>query len=293
MLAQQYDNHKVNGWYCSEKFDGMRCLWDGGVSRGRRDCPYSNDKIIATGLWSRYGKVIKAPDWWLDKLPKIPLDGELWIGRGMFQTTMSIVKGQGDWSRVQFLAFDSPSPQELFADGQINNQLDKRSIDANDLLWFLKNWNGEYYTRLGTFYKDVYANLPMRVEQRLINEVPTEFEDGMEGYMLRNPWSIWVPKRSKVLLKVKPVKYSSGTVVGFTAGKGKHSGRIGSVRVSWGCVEFDLSGFTDAEREYPGNWTDGCYYPNELPYYTVTFSYRELSDSGVPKEARFVDGTRN
>ena len=35
-LAQVYDpkKHGIAGWFVSEKLDGMRCLWDGGITRG-------------------------------------------------------------------------------------------------------------------------------------------------------------------------------------------------------------------------------------------------------------------
>ncbi len=34
-LAHNYkpDKHKIAGWYISEKLDGTRCFWDGGLSR--------------------------------------------------------------------------------------------------------------------------------------------------------------------------------------------------------------------------------------------------------------------
>ncbi|MGO9107157.1 MAG: hypothetical protein ACLQDH_13660, partial [Dissulfurispiraceae bacterium] len=97
-LADHYDPFKSNvaGWYISEKLDGTRCFWDGGLSRGLppESVPWASVtdpktgerkakiKPIATGLWSRYGNPIMAPDWWLNRLPACPLDGELWAGRG-------------------------------------------------------------------------------------------------------------------------------------------------------------------------------------------------------------------
>ena len=35
-LADHYNPHKHNvaGWFVSEKLDGQRCFWDGGISRG-------------------------------------------------------------------------------------------------------------------------------------------------------------------------------------------------------------------------------------------------------------------
>ena len=68
MLAKPYQNDKVIGWFLSEKLDGMRAFWDGGVTRGKYGPPWNNQNIKATGLWSRYAKVIHAPDWFLDLL---------------------------------------------------------------------------------------------------------------------------------------------------------------------------------------------------------------------------------
>src|SRR6185369_3093140 len=51
----------------SEKYDGVRALWDGNALR------------------SRMGNVIAAPAWFIDRLPPTPLDGELWMARGQFE----------------------------------------------------------------------------------------------------------------------------------------------------------------------------------------------------------------
>src|SRR3954469_1471170 len=62
------------GWWMSEKYDGLRGFWDG------------------EKLWSRKGNAIVAPDLFLAELPKgVALDGELWIGRGKFEETISTV----------------------------------------------------------------------------------------------------------------------------------------------------------------------------------------------------------
>ena len=64
---------------------------------------------IATGLWSRYAKPIHAPAWFLDQLPEIPLDGELYLGAGEFQELISIVKQHnpdGRWANVKYMVFD-------------------------------------------------------------------------------------------------------------------------------------------------------------------------------------------
>ena len=73
-----------------------------------------------------------------------------------------------------------------------------------------------------------------------------------------------------------------GIVIGYTDGEKRLEGTVGSVRVKWKNVEFSLSGFTDEQRELIA--TDKMCRVGEK----ITFRYRELSDSGVPKEARYM-----
>ena len=121
--------HGIAGYMVSEKWDGIR-VFSEPVTRGmlKSEVPWANtDKdsryLIAprsTGLWTRYGNVIQAPDWFLDQLPNMLLDGEFITGRNDRQNLMSIVKalepGCG-WEEVQYLVFDSPPPEIIFADG--------------------------------------------------------------------------------------------------------------------------------------------------------------------------------
>ena len=82
MLANNYKNQNVSGWFVCEKLDGMRAFWEPS-SRGKRkgEIYYSHhtrEYDICTGLWSRYGNIIFAPNWWLYRLPLVRcLDGEL------------------------------------------------------------------------------------------------------------------------------------------------------------------------------------------------------------------------
>src|SRR6185369_8110478 len=133
-LAHVYKpaKHKVRNWFVSEKLDGMRTYWDGGITRGlvASDVPWANvtkdgrynETIYSTGLWTRYGKTIQAPNWFLDKLPNHPCDGELWAGRGMFQFVMSTTKQlvpDERWAKINYKIFDVPTYQQIFEDGEI------------------------------------------------------------------------------------------------------------------------------------------------------------------------------
>jgi len=139
-LADHYDasKSKVAGWFISEKLDGTRCFWDGGVSRGvpTEEVPWASVidpktgkkkakiKPVATGLWSRYGNPIMAPDWWLNQLPCCPLDGELWAGRGNFQLCRSICGGDDPdprFDKIVYAVYSTPALAGVFATGEIKN----------------------------------------------------------------------------------------------------------------------------------------------------------------------------
>ena len=154
-LAQKYSQKsKVGGWYISEKLDGSRCFWDGGITRGMKteDVPYASIinpktgerktkiKPIATGLWSRYGNPIIAPGWFLDQLPKCLLDGELWAGRGKFQLCRSITAGDEPderFNQVKFCCYGSPSPWQVFKEGEIKNS-NFHSVFKEVAAWYLE-----------------------------------------------------------------------------------------------------------------------------------------------------------
>merc|ERR1711881_198199 len=82
----------------SEKLDGMRAYWD-----PTQGC-----------LLSRQGNPVMCPKPFLAGLPDVPLDGELFLGRGRFQELMSVVKNSanvhadGPWKEVVYTVFDMP-----------------------------------------------------------------------------------------------------------------------------------------------------------------------------------------
>ena len=75
LLANVLGPHvDVTQYLVSEKFDGVRAVWDGKTLRFRS------------------GRDVPAPAWWLAKLPATPLDGELWLARGKFAELSGIVR---------------------------------------------------------------------------------------------------------------------------------------------------------------------------------------------------------
>lgn len=348
MLASKYDpkKHSPAGMMMSEKLDGVRCLWDGGISRGLAcsAVPYANVEKhgryvtppMATGLWTRYGQSIQAPDWFLDQLPQqYLLDGELTIGRGQFQDTLSCVRSLNPtvaWRSICYQIFDAPSFATIFADGRMTNVNFKKtfsgiidwtqtrhavSIPPNSSFSYRYSWLKGLIAP--NDYLQVLPQVALPVQRpRAVEQMDAHLDGilrvGGEGLMLRNQNSLWEPVRSKMLLKVKGMSDMEGTVIGYRwgdAGVGtKLVGLMGSLRLRLDSgVEFDLSGFTDAERSLSyasnsdstsitissyGEARQGCVVDTRVvvnPMFPmgsrVTFQYRELTLDGKPKEARY------
>lgn len=254
MLAKTYQPEKitVGGWYISEKLDGTRVFWDGGISRSLPtiEIPWANVvdpktgkmkrkiKSRATGLWSKYGNPIIAPDWFLNLLPCMPLDGEIWAGRGNFQLCRSICAGNtpgGAWDKAEFAVFSSPPIDKIFGDGEIKNaNMKMKLLKINFDVWLhkydpsiLEDWY-HLTTETGKITFDaelailrdaipsegrVYLlqqkRLPFNVkeaEQAVEKELERILELGGEGVIIRNPDGCWEPKRVGTVLKYKPYK---------------------------------------------------------------------------------------
>jgi hypothetical protein len=355
------DKHVILNWWVSEKLDGMRCFWDGGITRGMRtvDVPWAGlyygsnhkkdgvcvegqlkDKIkpIATGLWSRAGNpIVSAPDWFLDKLPVgIPLDGELWAGRNNFQLTMSICSGDDPdprFDQICYAVYGAPSYCEVFRSGVIQTPQMWRTLDWNEISAFIEARNGGKSVLLDRpqAFETEYACLqrilsgPHVVLHKQVcigdehskayyldvleSELQRALDAGGEGLIIRDPKAVWIPKRHNGILKYKPFEDSEATVVGYTAGEqgalGNCFGKIGALWVDWvnkgRRVRFKIaSGLTFEDREFDRG-VDRQFamdHPGETMLEpanglrirkgtVITFKYRELTEEGIPREARF------
>ena len=346
-LAHKYQpgKSKVAGWFISEKLDGTRCLWDGGVTRGMRteDVPYasvidpktgnrkSKIKPLATGLWSRYGNPIMAPDWFLDSLPPCLLDGELWCGRGKFQLCRSICGGDTPdprFDQIRYACYSMPPAMRLFMEGEIKNANFHCVFDWDVTGKWLRTLPvGRCYAhKLDLIFSQEYSTLKKELagnswafaheqvclpddeqsaREAVEKSLDTVLQKGGEGVVIRNPDAQWTPKRVNDLLKYKPHMDREVTITGFTSGRqtqhgGRHLGKIGAVITDCDGQRLEISGFTDEERlfagedsikwaiEHPGRDMPGSTQGKHFKVGdAVTIKYRELSDEGLPKEARY------
>lgn len=335
------DKHPVAGKFISEKLDGLRFFWDGGVTRGMpvgqvpwANLEKSNAVPYSTGLWSRYGKVINAPNFWLDALPEIPLEGELWTNFQEFQTVSSIVRSnvnvkEDEWHTVKAKVLDMPLPSKVFADGEINNTNYKKTFKG--FYDFYLSIGGKEPVSDTTPFQSRYRYLELKVPENSIYKIHRQvqlpfgttkaieaiydFENqvlshGGEGVVIKAGNDLWRPERCYSVLKRKPWLDSEAVVVGYQGGRrtdkgSKHIGKMGSLICEIPEGRFRLSGFTDDERilvwsdsgksaeEYVSNF-EGSRIPDlkiinpKFPLGSVvTYKYREVTDAGLPKEARF------
>lgn len=245
LLAHRWElDVAPDGWWMSEKLDGIRAYWDG------------------AGFWSRLGNRFAAPPWFTAGLPAYPLDGELWMGRKLFQRTTSVVRSGSagaEWKDLLYVVFDAPASAAPFE--QRMDEL-RRLIDEER-----------------PAYARFLEHVPCENIEHLRIELARVEALGGEGLMLRRPGSRYEAGRSSTLLKVKTFHDAEARVVGHAPGAGKHKGKLGALECQLpDGTRFSVgTGFSDEERRTPPPIGS-----------IVTFRYQELSDDGVPRFPSYV-----
>ena len=254
MLAKVYQpGMALQDYWVSEKFDGVRGYWDG-------------EKLLTRG-----GERILAPAWFTAGWPRTPLDGELWAGRGQFAKAVSTVRQQTEpdangqsWRAMRFMVFDMPTQSGVFTE-RIPKIIE--AVAAVDRPWV---------------QAVVQSRAPDAAAlQVLLNKT---VRAGGEGLMLHRGSSLYQGLRSDDLLKVKTHDDTEARVVGHVAGKGKYQGLVGALLLEMPPqggkppLRFKVgAGLSDADRREPPPVGS-----------LVTYRYRGLNDSGIPRFASFV-----
>lgn len=225
----------------SEKLDGVRALWDG------------------TTLRFRSGRTVAAPGWFLAALPKLPLDGELWMGRRRFDVLSGAVRraepADAEWRRVSYRVFEMPA-----AEGTFEQRAERLKTLVSDVVVPVEQ-------------QRLKSNAELRARLKQVVDA------GGEGLMLHRADAPVISGRSDLLLKLKPLADAEAVVVGHEPGKGRLEGRLGALELQTPeGVRFKLgTGFSDAQRRSPP--PVGA---------TVTYRYRDLTPAGKPRFASFV-----
>ena len=271
-------------WWASEKWDGIRALWDG-------------EKMISRGSGVGKPKVYTyIPEWFKMTLPPgVALDGEIWIGRGLFQKTsrLSTIKpGKSytteeidniwtgkDTPPVLFKVFDIPTEKTPF---EQRMKLLQNIVKDRKICWNKLNYPGKK-----VFPLQFTEQVKIKTMEQLIDLYTNLTSQGAEGIMLRAPRSPYEPKRSKYMLKYKIKEDAECVVREYTLGEGRLQGLLGSLKCEIlkdgnpsGVFTQIGTGLNDSQRE---NYIISGH-PEEIPIGSiVSFSYMEMTKDGVPR----------
>ena len=248
LLAEVYETGSIDptGWFMSEKLDGLRTKWD------------PQTRVLR----SREGHVFPAPKWFTEALPDVPLDGELWLGRGQLERTSSIVRSAEDkgWNEISLCLIDIPDRNA--------GPFEQRQEALQRLF------------RVGMGPRvQVIPHTPCAGVEMLEQALSLVLAQGGEGLMLRKPGSMYEHRRSTTLLKVKRWLDAEAVVVEYQPAKNGMTGLMGAL---W-CVRPDGSrikvgtGFSRKERANPP--PIGC---------TITYRYHHKTKTGKPRTPAFV-----
>ena len=246
MLAKHYQQQdNIQEYWVSEKLDGVRAFWDGEQLR------------------TRQGNPIRLPQSMQDALPKVALDGELWLGRGRFAEVSGLIRQHDapaeDWAEVEYRIFDLPNQLTPF---------DQRVADIRSLC-----------QKMGLKWLQPVRQFKLPSREALNHYLEQLTEEGAEGLMLHRGSALHQAGRSDDLMKVKLYDDAEAVVLGYTGGKGQFEGMMGAikVRLADGREMKIGSGFSRLERQTPPPVGS-----------IITYRYNGHTASGLPRFARFM-----
>ena len=251
MLANVYrPGIQLADYWVSEKYDGARGFWDG-------------QKLLTRG-----GQAVNTPAWFTANWPATPMDGELWAGRGQFQKAVSTVRQQtpddAAWRGIQFMVFDLPAEPGTFTE---------RLSTLNSVV-----------SKLAVPWVQAVPQTKVPSHAALQSQLKQITQAGAEGLMLHRGSSLYKGVRNDDLLKVKTHDDAEAKVIAYIPRKGKYAGQLGALLVEMPAKNgqtakrFKLgTGLSDAQRQNPPAVGS-----------EVTYRYRGLNDSGIPRFASFL-----
>ncbi|WP_319380089.1 DNA ligase [Thiomicrorhabdus sp.] len=258
MLLETYrSGQSLVGWFMSEKLDGVRAYWNG-------------RKLV-----SRNGNVFSAPKWFTENFPDFPLDGELWIDRGRFSETLSVVtqkKPHMGWVKIGYYVFDAPD----------------RKGDLIQRLSQVHRFLGGHYSS----YLHVIPQTQIRTEGHFKGRLNLVLAQGGEGLVVRRGDLPYQGGRNAFALKVKAKQDAECIVRGYRPGEGRFKGMVGSLRcellpeqqkrlfprLSGSLTQIYIgSGLSDEQRKAPPPIGR-----------TITFQYSGTTRNGLPRFPVFL-----
>lgn len=222
MLLSEYDKNFIQkegleNFLISEKLDGIRAFWDG------------------QNLYSRNGKKLNPPQWFIKDFPPFSIDGELWNKRDNFSNIIKIINTDENeflWNDLVFYVFDVPN--------QTYGLLNRLKIIES----YLQNKSNKYIK--------IIPQTEINSFEKLDSKLDFITNNNGEGLVLRHKNKPYINGRSKYDLKLKKFLSADCEIVGYTEGKGKFINKVGSIICKDKTMEFKIgSGISDDFRENP------------------------------------------
>ena len=239
----------INSFAVSEKFDGVRGIWDG------------------ENMHSKSGNILPIPKCFLQNLAHLGLgngefiEGELWIEYGAFEEVSGLLRRKNiaceDFKNVKFLIFNA----------QLNNKQN-----------FLQNLDE---IKLRT---DSLTNIEVIPQHKFSNAVDLQnffnavVNRGGEGVILRD---------SNIAYKLKERNDAECKIIDFSRGNGRLSGKVGAIvcesledknsGIKKGKIFRIGSGLSDEMRTNPPKIGS-----------IITYQFSSVSKNGIPKHTRFL-----
>jgi DNA ligase len=211
----------------------------------------------------RSGKPIHAPAWFVERLPQHAVDGELWMGRHRFDELSAAVRRlepiDAEWQNITYQLYELPDGA-----GSFSERIAALQVSV---------------AQLGTPWLHVLPQTPVKDKAALKLQLLEVVRGGGEGLMLHRADAVWQTGRSDVLLKLKPQQDDEARVIAYEAGQGKYHGMVGAliVKTTEGRRLRLGTGLSDEQRRNPPAIGS-----------IVTYRYRDLTSTGLPKFASFL-----
>ncbi len=244
----------LSDYVVSEKFDGIRALWDG------------------QNMFSKSGKIIAIPRCFSEKLAVLDLpkgdfvEGELWIDYGAFEAISSVIRRKNptcaDFSKVKYLIFNAhlgESSDFLANLTKIQSILDSQDLAQNRQIQVITQHKFTTQKELTDFFNAVIAK-------------------GGEGVIVRD---------SRVAFKLKPQNDAECKIIDYSRGKGRIRGKVGAIICE--SLEDKNSGITKGKIFRIGSGLSDEIRSNPPKIGTIiTYKFSSVSKNGIPKHTQFL-----
>lgn len=260
MECYPYDSNRFNTWSCGiiqPKYDGDRTRM---VIESGEAVLYSSSKRIITSLPHLTREFTEV----YGHNEGLEIDGEIYCHEmkhpeisGIVRTTKFVPPNS---YKLKFYALDLP---------KLNVNLVSRLLRIKATVHESSN-----IIHVPSFQVSNAEDIPQFLKQFC--------DEGYEGFVLKNPASLYETKRSVNWLKYKPRKHDVYEIVGFVEEVDKYGDSkdtLGALILKSDKGTFNVgTGFSDAERK---NIWEHKY---EYLHKQFRISYQELSKDGIPRE---------